>query len=240
MAHCLPRNTARNESASPDLPLELRNPPVSRYLDISIPTSEQTTVYPGDPRPSIEWPSWSISRGDPANVGFFRGGLHHGTHVDAPWHFCADGKQLHEVGLDPFLGPCLVVDAGDAPSITADLLEATVMHPSDTKRLLFKTRNSRTDYWHEPWNPDFVYIREDAAQWCVAHGILLVGLDYLTIDPPSEPEFPSHLALLGAGIVILENINLRSVEAGKYELLAAPINLQGTDGAWTRAILRTE
>ena len=30
------------------------------------------------------------------------------------------------------------------------------------------------------------------------------------------------------------------VEAGIYELLAAPVNLQGVDGAWTRALLRRD
>jgi arylformamidase len=212
---------------------------MSRYLDISVPTSPQTTVYPGDPSPKIEWPYWAISKGNPANVGFFNGGLHHGTHVDAPWHFVAGGKRIDEVGLDPFIGPCLVIDAGESSCITADILEREPA-AARAKRLLFKTRNSRTEYWSEPWNSDFVYLRKDAAQWCVDHGIVLVGLDYLTIDPPNEPEFPSHLILLGAGTVILENINLLEVCPGEYELLAAPVKLLGADGAWTRALLRKE
>ncbi len=210
---------------------------MAHYIDISIPTSERTTVFPGDPAPRFDWPNWAISKGDPANVGFFQGGLHHGTHVDAPWHFIGDGKKMEEVGLEPFIGPCLVIDAGSAPCITAEILdEATRGKPPP--RLLFKTLNSQQDYWHEPWNPDFVYIREDAAGWCVDKGVLLIGLDYLTIDPPSEPTFPAHLALLGAGTVILENINLRHITPGEYELIAAPVNLQQVDGAWTRALLR--
>jgi len=42
------------------------------------------------------------------------------------------------------------------------------------------------------------------------------------------------------GALILENICLRDVAAGTYELLAAPVNLQGVDGGWCRALLRTE
>jgi arylformamidase len=210
---------------------------VARYIDISIPTSAETTVYPGDPAPRFYWPGWTHENGNPANVGSFQGGLHHGTHVDAPWHFIRGGKRLDKMGLTPFLGPCWVVDAGDADSITAKVLEGAGI-PSDVKRLLFKTRNGRTDYWTQAWNPDFVFIAEDGAQWCVDHGILLIGLDYLTIDPQSAPTFPSHLRLLGAEVSILENICLRDVPAGPYELLAAPVNLQGVDAAWTRALLR--
>ena len=213
---------------------------MARYIDISIPTDARTTVFPGDPSPEISWPGWSHEKGNPANVGFFHGGLHHGTHVDAPWHFIPGGKRLHEMPLDHWVGECQVLDLpAEAQSITAGSLEKAGVSEG-MKRLLFKTRNSRTDYWHEPWNPDFIFIDESAARWCTGRGILLVGLDYLTIDPPTAPEFPAHMELLGNETLILENINLRDVEAGIYELLAAPVHLQGVDGAWTRALLRQE
>lgn len=211
---------------------------MSEYLDISIPTSVSTTVFPGDPAPRISWPHWSHEKGDPANVGFFNGGLHHGTHVDAPWHFIPAGKRLHEVPLDYWLGECQVLDLTSEPEcISVPALEKASVG-SGIRRLLFKTRNSQSDYWHEPWNPGFIYLRKDAADWCVNRGVILVGLDYLTIDPPNEPEFPAHLSLLGAGTVILENINLRNVDPGIYELIAAPVNLSGVDGGWTRALLK--
>lgn len=211
-----------------------------RYIDISVPTSPATTVFPGDPAPEFLWPAWTHEKGDPANVGFYNGGLHHGTHVDAPWHFIRGGKRLHEMPLEHWLGPCEVVDLRHLTrSIEADDLAGAGI-PPDTKRLLFKTRNGNVDYWTQPWNPDFIFIAESAAAWCTGRGILLVGLDYLTIDPPSEPRFPAHLELLGKGTLILENINLRTVPPGRYELLAAPINLLGVDGGWCRALLREE
>lgn len=213
---------------------------MARYLDISIPTDARTTVFPGDPSPEISWPGWSHEKGDPANVGFFHGGLHHGTHVDAPWHFIPGGKRLEEMPLDHWVGECQVLDlTAEAQCITAESLEKAGVCEG-MKRLLFKTRNSRADYWHEPWNPGFIFIDESAARWCTGHGILLVGLDYLTIDPPTAPTFPAHMELLGKETLILENINLRGVEAGIYELLAAPVNLQGVDGGWARALLRRE
>jgi kynurenine formamidase len=41
-------------------------------------------------------------------------------------------------------------------------------------------------------------------------------------------------------VVIIENLRLREVAAGPYELIAAPIHLQGVDGGWCRALLRLE
>lgn len=211
-----------------------------RYIDISIPTGPRTTVFPGDPSPEFSWPGWSHENGNPANVGFFHGGLHHGTHVDAPWHFIPGGKKLHEMPLDHWLGECQVLDLTNEKSCVCGPALDRAGVRDGVKRLLFKTRNSATDYWHEAWNPDFIYIHQSAAEWCTQRGILLVGLDYLTIDPPTEPTFPSHLELLGKETLILENIHLRDVPAGIYELLAAPVNLQGVDGGWCRALLRTE
>lgn len=211
-----------------------------RYLDISIPTGPQTTVFPGDPVPEFFWPGWIHENGDPANVGFFKGGLHHGTHVDAPWHFIKGGRRLDEMPLDHWLGPCEVIDLRHLTRcITSEALDAANV-PTGTKRLLFKTRNGESDYWTQPWNPDFIFIDKSAAEWCTARGLLTVGLDYLTIDPPTEPAFPAHIELLGHETLILENICLRKIPAGTYELLSAPINLVGVDGGWCRAILRSE
>ena len=211
-----------------------------RYLDISVPTSPRTTVFPGDPSPQFLWPGWTHERGNPANVGFYHGGLHHGTHVDAPWHFIRGAKRLHEVPLDRWVGPCWVADlTGEPECVTAAALDRARI-PAQTKRLLLKTRNGLTDYWHQPWNPKFIYIHRSAAEWCVAHGIWTVGLDYLTIDPPTEPTFPAHMELLGHEVVIIENLCLREVAAGPCELIAAPVHLHGVDGGWCRALLRLE
>jgi arylformamidase len=213
---------------------------MARYIDISVPTRPSTTVYPGDPAPQFFWPGWTHEKGNPANVGFFNGGLHHGTHVDAPWHFIAGGQRLHQVPMDRWIGPCWVADlTGEPECVTAAALDRAGI-PADTRRLLCKTRNGLAEYWSLPWNPHFIYIRRCAAQWCVRRGLWTVGLDYLTVDPPSEPTFPAHLELLGHEVVILENLCLRDVAEGPYELIAAPINLEGVDGGWCRPLLRLD
>jgi arylformamidase len=211
-----------------------------RYLDISVPTSPGTTVFPGDPSPQFHWPGWTHEKGKPANVGFFNGGLHHGTHVDAPWHFIPGARRLQQIPLDRWIGPCWVADlTAERECVNAAALEQAHL-PADTKRLLLKTRNGLSDYWREPWNPSFIYIHRSAAEWCVRRGLWTVGIDYLTIDPPGEPTFPAHRELLGHEVVIIENLCLRDVAAGAYELIAAPIHLQDVDGGWCRALLRLE
>ena len=48
----------------------------------------------------------------------------------------------------------------------------------------------------------------------------------------------THRILLGAGIWLIEGLNLASVEPGAYELVCLPLRVVGADGAPARAILR--
>jgi arylformamidase len=106
-----------------------------------------------------------------------------------------------------------------------------------TTRLLFGTRNSH--WWaRDEYNfqKDFVAITGDGADWLVARGIRLVGVDYLSVAPFGESG-PTHTTLLGAGIVVVEGLNLARVPRGFYELYCLPLKLKGSDGAPARAIL---
>jgi arylformamidase len=68
-------------------------------------------------------------------------------------------------------------------------------------------------------------------------GVRLVGIDGPSIDAWDASDFPSHKRLLGANILIVENLVLRHVVPGKYALIAVPLNLIGADGCPIRAVL---
>jgi arylformamidase len=103
---------------------------------------------------------------------------------------------------------------------------------------LFKSSNG--DIW-EPgvFRTDYVYISGRAARLLAARGAKLVGVDYMTVDKWADPEFPSHYALLGSGVVILEGLDLRHIAPGEYELVAFPLKIVGCDGSPVRAALRS-
>jgi arylformamidase len=70
-------------------------------------------------------------------------------------------------------------------------------------------------------------------------GIKLVGWDYLSLEKFGSRDFPSHHALLGAGVLVVEGLDLSQVEPGEYELTCLPLKLAGGDGAPARVILRS-
>jgi arylformamidase len=211
-----------------------------QIYDVSVPLTSATPTYPGDP--GIEIKSWSaLANGDAANVSLITFGLHAGTHVDAPSHFIAGAAKVDSLPIDSLLGAAEVVEApAELDAIDRKFVEANCT--SGSSRILFKTRNS--SFWNNPergFREDFVYIAPDAAEWLVQTGIKLVGIDYLSVERFKSEGFPTHLAFLSRGVVILEGLDLRAVTAGNYELICLPLKIaDGTgDGAPARVVLRS-
>ena len=63
--------------------------------------------------------------------------------------------------------------------------------------------------------------------------------DAPSVDPREDTSLTVHHLLFDAGAYILENLDLRDVETGAYELLAPPLKVHGLDAAPVRAMLRT-
>ena len=66
----------------------------------------------------------------------------------------------------------------------------------------------------------------------------LLGVDCPSVDAFTSKTLEVHHALFDGGAFILENLDLTEIEAGEYELLAAPIKIEGADAAPVRAALR--
>lgn len=204
--------------------------------DVSVPIRSRMPVYPGDPAPRLNRVK-SLERGDFANLGLFAGSVHTGTHVDAPWHFLREGATVEALSLETMMGPATVVSLETTTHITASDLERALIGRTPV-RLLLKTRNS--NFWGEDaFRPDFVALTTEAAQWLVEHRVGLIGIDYLSVEPYPAKEFPVHLTLLGAGVIIVEGLDLRGVPAGEYTLICLPLRLLGADAAPARVLLTT-
>ena len=199
-------------------------------IDISVPITGGMVVYPGDEEVRLERVA-SIADGEDANISRLSCGVHTGTHVDAPLHFFDGDIGVDGLSLDALTGPAHVVDATFVDrELAADSLRRIDL-PSDTERLLFKTRNSQL--WEKrEFSDDFVRFNADGARALAELGVRLVGIDYLSVGDPD-----THRVLLGSGLVVLEGIDLREVEPGPYQLLCLPLRLVGSEGAPCRAVL---
>ena len=204
------------------------------YHDISLNLSTDTVRWVVAPPLEVH-ERRRMSRGDDVNASALTVSVHAGTHLDAPFHFLADGAGIDALPLERFIGPALVHQVDDADRYITEA-HVNAIPLDGVTRVLFKTRNSallkRRDY-----EPNFVAFSVDAARALVARGLQLVGLDYLSVAHADE-QVPVHRAFLDHGVILLEGVDLSEIVPGRYELICFPLRLRGLDGAPCRAVLR--
>ena len=157
-------------------------------------------VYPGDPAPQKNVLN-RIEDGAVCNLSSFSMCAHNGTHVDAPYHFYADGKTINEIDLEHFVGVCYVAEHEGI--VTADDAIAMIERARETdrrsvKRILIKGN---------------AVVSIESAEVFAEAGILLLGNESQTVGPEEAP-MQVHLKLLGAQIVLLEGIRLGEAVEG--------------------------
>ncbi len=209
-----------------------------KLYDISLPISNNLPVWPGDPPVSLKMTS-SIAKGDQCNLTGIEMGAHVGTHIDAPYHFIEHGAKTDTIPIETFIGPCLVVEL-DA-EVLIEKMDFRKYNLNEHSRVLIKTRNS--ELWANDvssFDPNYVSLGMNAAQYLVEIKTILVGIDYLSIESFQCGSCPVHRLLLENNITVLEGLNLSGVKEGVYELICMPLKLQGCEGAPARVVLRGE
>jgi arylformamidase len=207
---------------------------MDEWLDVSIPIHGGMVTWPGSAPARVDRTS-RIDHGHNANVSRLSMDVHTGTHVDAPVHFLPGGAGIDAQPFDRLIGPARVIDVGDARRIDRALLASFA--PAAGERLLFRTSNSVRGWGSPTFIDDFVHLTTDGARAAVERGVITVGIDYLSIASPSEG-VATHHVLLGAGVCVIEGLDLRAAPAGAYDMICLPLRIAGGDGAPARVVLR--
>lgn len=196
------------------------------FIDLSVDLNEKTPIYPGDPETKVA----------PAGVLETSGyqdhyvsiGTHVGTHMDAPSHMIAGGKNLNEFPLEAFTGRGVYVRVdGDFASVKLDTLD---IREGDI--VLFHSGMSEK-YHDAMYYEQYPAIPEELARWLVQKKVKIVGVDMCSVD---HSPFPVHKILLGADVLIIENLtNLAPLAEKPFTVYAFPLKLQ-VDGAPVRVV----
>lgn len=181
---------------------------------------------------------------DTANVTEIKMAVHHGTHVDAPSHFYADGATIEVVPLDRLVGEGVVwaipLEAGAV--VEVDDLERQSPDVRSGDIVVINTRSY--PHINTPRYADAPSLSPAAARWLVDRGVKLVGIDAATPDLPAHrrPEgfdWPVHQVLLGGGVLIAEHLtNLDDLSGKRAEFVFAALAVSGADGGPARVLAR--
>jgi len=207
--------------------------------DISRSLTNDLAPWPGD-TPFVFQLNRRIPAGQVVNLGSISMSVHNGTHADAVFHFDENGPTIERAPLDVYFGCATVVDLdGQFSEQGKRLIEIQDLLPQEesireTSRLLVKTgvwKNSTV------FPESIPVIAPDVAEWLQTRGVKLLGLDLPSVDPIDARILQNHQALAGAGIWIIESLDLSEVAAGIYNFAALPLKISGGDGAPVRAVL---
>jgi arylformamidase len=201
-----------------------------RILDISPVLSPRIAVWPGDV--PFRANKSSTFDGGHLDLGDMHTTFHVGAHTDAPRHYHPEGADAATVPLEPYFGPCQVVDVRARRGERFgwdDLVERPT-----APRVLFRTGTFPDP---ERWNTDFAAPEPDLIDRLAAQGVVLVGFDTPSTDLYDSKGLPSHRRLFAHGMMNLEGLVLGHVAPGHYTLVALPLRIEGADGSPVRAVL---
>lgn len=206
-----------------------------KIIDLTHPLCEGMPVYPGTEPPLFEVGCSIAEHGfAEKKLTFFS---HTGTHIDAPAHLLADGKSLDLLPLSQFHGPaCVVSVEADKKTISREDLEPFVAQLEKADFVLLRTDWDR-DWGEDQYFTDFPVLTSEAATYLADQNLKGIGLDCISVDPVDSDELSIHRILLGAGLVIVENLtNLSALPAAGFDFCCFPLAIVDADGSPVRAV----
>ena len=203
------------------------------FYDISMTIDSGMISWPSDGPVKVERVR-SMDDGERLNLSRLDMSAHTGTHLDAPVHFIKGESGVDSLPLETLIGPAAVVHIPGVQAISAPELEKAGI-PAGVERVLLKTDNAGLASQRE-FDEKYSFLTPEGAHFLIDSGIRLVGIDYLSIAQYGNGE-AVHCALLGAGVVIIEGLDLREVAPGSYNMIALPLKIAGCDGAPARVVL---
>lgn len=201
--------------------------------DVSVAVRVGTPEWPGDTPFDCGWTT-RMADGASVNLSSISGSPHVGTHADAPLHVHDGWPASDALPLAAFLGDALVLDvsAFDAGPLALAPDDARL---DGVERVLLRTgRTIAAGRFPDDWP----VLAAATATALASRGVRLVGVDAPSVDERASKTLDVHRALFGGGAYVLENLDLRGVPEGRYELIALPQRLVGLDAAPVRAVLR--
>ncbi|MET8333755.1 cyclase family protein [Streptosporangium canum] len=183
---------------------------MTRLIELSHRITEGMLTYPGIPGPRLgahltrEASREVYAPGTEFHIGSIELVANTGTYLDTPYHRYPDGPDLSGVPLEAIADlPGVVVRAEGLRSVGRDRFAGCDVRG---RAVLVQTGWDR-HFGTEAYFHGHPYLEAGAAEWLVAQGAALVGIDTLNIDDtPPHGERPAHTLLLGAGIPIVEHM----------------------------------
>ena len=213
----------------------------TEIIDLSHVIEHGMTTYPGLPGPHIcdfwerETTAGNYEDGSTFQIGRIDMVAKTGTYVDSPFHRYAEGKDLADLPLPSLADlPGLVVRQPWESDVAVGVGAFEGLEVGGKAVLVHSgwDRHWRTDRYGDGHS----FLTPEAADWLIAGGAALVGIDSNNIDDTRQRARPVHTKLLGAEIPICEHMTgLGQLPEGGFRFTAAPPKVRGMGSFAVRA-----
>jgi kynurenine formamidase len=164
--------------------------------------------------------------------------VHTGTHIDAASHFVTDGRSIDQYEQERFIGEGYVLDASSIGEASLDARQLDDLGAGIREGDILFVDFGYGAYFGTEKYRQHPCITVDGAQWLVSRKVKMVCMDTMTPDlaealRPDGFDWPVHQVLLGADILIMENVHARitSFRGSRVLVCAVPLPIRGADGA---------
>jgi arylformamidase len=207
-----------------------------RIIDLSHPISADMPLWPGTPSPEFSALNTVVSNG--FGERWMQLSSHTGTHIDAPAHIVDGAASLDQLDISSFIGKGVVLDLRESRSetISRDTLLASRERIEEAEFLLLHSGWSR--FWgSDTYKHDYPVLSIEAADWLAGLGMKGIGIDAPSFDAEDSDTLPVHRKLLGAGLVLIENLtSLELLVNTLFVLSALPLNIVDAEACPARAV----
>ena len=202
-------------------------------IDLSHVIEDGMTTYPGLPAPHIcdfwtrEGSAANYEDGSSFQIGRIDMVANTGTYLDSPFHRYEDGKDLADLPLQSLANlPGMVVRRPWESELATD---ASHFQGLDVRGKAVLVHTGWDQHWRtDRYGVDHSFLTAAAADWLVANGAALVGIDSNNIDDTRERARPVHTKLLGADIPICEHMTgLGRLPNERFRFSAVPPKVRG-------------
>ena len=205
-------------------------------IDLTHTICSSMPVYPGTEPPRIEEATTIAKEGFAEKLLTFYS--HTGTHMDAPAHLLPCKATLDSFEVSHFMGPATVGDFRDVPGATLGLKDLLPLEKNLEGGGFLVLHTGWSRFWgEEAYFGSYPVLTQEACRWLTRFPLQGVAMDMISVDAIDSFELENHRILLGAGMVIVENLtNLEALPERGATLCCLPLKIEKSDGAPVRAV----
>ncbi|MCD6318629.1 cyclase family protein [Candidatus Aerophobetes bacterium] len=163
---------------------------------------------------------------------------HIGTHIEVPYHYLKEGKDISAFPIEKLIGEAVVLDFTHKKVGEAIDKEDIEVYQNEIKKgdiVLIKTGLSK--FYRTPKAHDRPYLTPGAVSWLIQKKINCLGVDCSGIDPKGFDYQINHEALFKNDIPLIEYLNnLDQLREKRTFLVVLPVPIKGLEAFPVRVI----